>query len=120
MAAVFIWRSPLAVAQSLQARDRTHLADGVALWERYNRSGLAGLTGVNTFVTRYESIVEDPDIILRKQLDRSQDFISPRQLNPEIPFTLEKAILKCLEREPDNRYPITSVLVHDLKTALYV
>jgi hypothetical protein len=37
-----------------------HLADGVALWERYNRSGLAGLAGVDTFVTRYESIVEDP------------------------------------------------------------
>ncbi len=60
VAAVFIWRSPLAVARSLQARDRTHLADGVALWERYNRSGLAGLIGVDTFVTRYEKIVEDP------------------------------------------------------------
>ena len=60
VAAVFIWRSPLSVARSLQAWDRTHLADGVALWERYNRSGLAGLIGVDTFVTRYESIVEDP------------------------------------------------------------
>jgi hypothetical protein len=60
VAAVFIWRSPLAVARSLQARDGMHLADGVALWERYNRSGLAGLAGVDTFVVRYESIVEDP------------------------------------------------------------
>ena len=60
VAAVFIWRSPLSVARSLQARDRTNLADGVALWERYNRSGLAGLIGVDTFVTRYESIIEDP------------------------------------------------------------
>jgi hypothetical protein len=32
----------------------------VALWERYNRSGLAGLVGVDTYVIRYESIVEDP------------------------------------------------------------
>jgi hypothetical protein len=60
VAAVFIWRSPHSVALSLQARDRMHLADGVALWERYNRSGLTGLIGVDTFVTRYESIVEDP------------------------------------------------------------
>jgi len=60
VAAVFIWRSPIAVARSLQSRDRLPLADGVALWERYNRSGLAGLIGVDTFVTRYESIVEDP------------------------------------------------------------
>jgi hypothetical protein len=60
VAAVFIWRSPLSVARSLQARDGMHLADGVALWERYNQLGLAGLAGVDTFVTRYESIVEDP------------------------------------------------------------
>jgi len=78
-------------------------------------------------VTAYELLAgqkpfdgESPDEILRQQLDRSQNFITPRQLNPEIPFTLEKTILKCLEREPDNRYPITSLLVHDLKTALYV
>jgi len=37
-----------------------HLADGVALWERYNRSAVAGLVGVDTFVLRYESIIEDP------------------------------------------------------------
>ena len=60
VAAVFIWRSPLSVARSLQGRDGMHLADGVALWERYNRSALTGLVGVDTFVLRYESIVEDP------------------------------------------------------------
>jgi hypothetical protein len=60
VAAVFVWRSPLSVAHSLRARDAMALADGVALWERYNRSGLSGLIGVDTFVTRYESIVEDP------------------------------------------------------------
>jgi hypothetical protein len=60
VAAVFVWRSPLAVARSLRARDAMALADGVALWERYNRSGLTGLVGVDTFVIRYESIVEDP------------------------------------------------------------
>jgi hypothetical protein len=60
VAAVFVWRSPLSVAHSLRARDGMSLTDGVALWERYNRSGLAGLVGVDTFVTRYESMVEDP------------------------------------------------------------
>ena len=60
LAAVFIWRRPLSVARSLHARDRMHLADGVALWERYNRCALMGLVGVDTFVTRYEDIVEEP------------------------------------------------------------
>src|SRR5436190_8958646 len=78
-------------------------------------------------VTAYELLAgqkpfagDTPDEILRKQLDRGENFASPRQLNPEIPFTLEKVILQCLEKEPDKRYPITSVLVHELKTALYV
>lgn len=59
VAAVFIWRSPLSVARSIRSRDGLHLADGVALWERYNRSGLSSLVGVDTFVIAYESIVED-------------------------------------------------------------
>jgi eukaryotic-like serine/threonine-protein kinase len=44
----------------------------------------------------------------------------PREHNPDMPAALETIILKCLEREPDRRYPFTSVLVRDLQTALYV
>jgi serine/threonine protein kinase len=57
--------------------------------------------------------------ILRAQTIRT-DFLTPRQLNPDIPAGLERAILKCIEREPDKRYLYLSVLVGDLKTALYV
>jgi eukaryotic-like serine/threonine-protein kinase len=63
---------------------------------------------------------ESPEEILRKQLDRSLDFVAPRELNPDIPAPLEKAILKCLEREPDRRYPFMTLLVRDLESALYV
>lgn len=57
--------------------------------------------------------------ILRAQTDRS-DFLTPRQLNPDVPIGLERAILKCIEREPDKRYLYLSVLVRDLKAALYI
>lgn len=57
--------------------------------------------------------------ILRAQTDRA-DFVMPRQLNADIPVGLERAILKCIEREPDKRYLYLSVLVRDLKAALYV
>ncbi len=57
--------------------------------------------------------------ILRAQTDRS-DFLMPRQLNPDVPVGLERAILKCIEREPDKRYLYLSVLVRDLKAALYL
>ena len=63
---------------------------------------------------------DSPEEILRRQIDRSQDFVAPRELNPDIPAALEKAILKCLERDPDKRYPYMSVLVRDLQAALYV
>lgn len=33
---------------------------------------------------------------------------------------MEKVILKCLEYDPDERYPFFSVLTRDLKAALYV
>ena len=63
---------------------------------------------------------ETPEEILRKQLDRSLDFVAPRELNPDLPVALEKTILKCIEREPEKRYPYMSVLVRDLQSALYV
>ena len=61
MAAVLVWRSPMAVALSLKKRDSLPLADGVALWERYNRRAVDGLDGMDTYVLDYESVVGDGD-----------------------------------------------------------
>jgi hypothetical protein len=60
VAALLVWRSPLAVARSLHRRDGLALTSGLALWERYNRSALAGLAGIPTYVTSFESVVADP------------------------------------------------------------
>lgn len=57
--------------------------------------------------------------ILKNQLSRS-GFMLPRQLNEDIPAALQNAIVKCIETDPNKRYPFMSVLVRDLKTALYV
>jgi serine/threonine-protein kinase len=62
---------------------------------------------------------DTPEEILRKQLDRS-NLIAPRQLNEGIPAAVEKSILKSLDRDPDKRHPIMSVLVLELKAALYL
>ncbi|MEI7729962.1 MAG: serine/threonine-protein kinase [Verrucomicrobiota bacterium] len=78
-------------------------------------------------VTAYELLTyqkpfpgETPDEVLRRQLARTDSFIAPRELNPDIPATLEKVILRCLDNDPDKRYPIMSSVVHELKSALYV
>jgi serine/threonine-protein kinase len=57
--------------------------------------------------------------ILARQKDRS-GFITPRQHNPDLPPALEKVVLKCLQQDPDKRYLFMTVLLHELKTALYV
>jgi hypothetical protein len=41
-------------------------------------------------------------------------------LNGDIPAGLERIILRCLEKDMERRYPVTSVLVHELRQALYV
>jgi serine/threonine-protein kinase len=63
---------------------------------------------------------ESPDEVLKRQLDRAIDFTPPRELNPAIPAAVERTILTCLERDPDKRYPVMSMVVHELQKALYV
>jgi len=94
--------------EQLQRRPFDHRVDifafGVTAYEL--------LTGQKPFVG------DTAEEILRKQLERT--VTPPRELNPDIPPPLEKSILKCIERDPDSRHPIVSVLVHELQTALYV
>ena len=60
LTAVFVWRTPLAVAHSLQRRDGLPLVVGLALWERYNRAALAGLEGIDTFAVDFDAVVAGP------------------------------------------------------------
>jgi len=62
---------------------------------------------------------ETPGEILARQLNRSA-LIAPRQYNADIPASLEKVILRCLEYLPERRYPFTGVMVRELQAALYV
>ncbi|PWU17741.1 MAG: hypothetical protein C5B50_10735 [Verrucomicrobia bacterium] len=62
---------------------------------------------------------DTPSEIVRLMVDRS-GFVGPRQHNQDIPLALEKVILRCLERDPDRRYPFMGVMVRELQAALYV
>jgi hypothetical protein len=65
---IFVWRSPLAVARSLQERNGFSLVHGIALWEHYNVSALAALEGFDCYVTSYESVLDHPKPILAELL----------------------------------------------------
>jgi serine/threonine-protein kinase len=43
-----------------------------------------------------------------------------REHNPDVPPALEKVVMKCIEREPDRRYPMSGIMLRDLQNALYV
>jgi hypothetical protein len=58
--AVFVWRSPLAVARSLHARDGITLERGLRLWDRYNGDAIAGLTGLEVLTVNYDAVTDDP------------------------------------------------------------
>lgn len=51
-------------------------------------------------------------ILNQKQTD---DAPSPRTLNPRLPRDLETLCLKCLERDPGNRYPTAAALAAELE-----
>ncbi|MBI1348132.1 protein kinase [bacterium] len=44
--------------------------------------------------------------------------VRPRLLDPSIPRDLERICLRCLEKEPDRRYPSANALAHDLSAWL--
>jgi len=46
------------------------------------------------------------------------EMIPPRQLNPEIPRSFEKIILKCTQKKPERRYSSAKELIADLKRVL--
>lgn len=62
------------------------------------------------------------DIPFHSNLERLQGktLVKPRELNSAIPGELEKIILKCLERDPDLRYPSWESFVHEVDQLLQV
>lgn len=95
--------------------------------EQLQRLPIDGRVDIFAFgVAAYELVTnqkpfpgDTPAGILAAQLNDAGP-IPPREHNPALPANLEKVILKCLEREPDRRYPFMGVLMRDIQNALYL
>jgi serine/threonine-protein kinase len=62
---------------------------------------------------------ETPAEILAAQMEPN-GLVPLREYNPDVPPALEKVVLKCLERNPERRYPFSGVMLRELQSALYV
>ena len=52
--------------------------------------------------------------------DRAPDLHMLNLVVADMPASLEKVILRCLERDPGARYPFIGLMVRELQAALYV
>ncbi|SIT00868.1 Stk1 family PASTA domain-containing Ser/Thr kinase [Alicyclobacillus vulcanalis] len=59
---------------------------------------------------------ESPVTVALKHL--RDPFVEPRQLNKEIPQSVENIVLRCLAKEPESRYPDMAAVMADLDRAL--
>ena len=59
---VHVVRSPLEVAMSLNERNGFGIAEGMALWEAYNRAALAATSGGPRVIVNYDSLVAEPSL----------------------------------------------------------
>ena len=62
---------------------------------------------------------DSPGEILAAQLQPA-GAIPLREHNPDVPPALEKVVMKCIERDPERRYPFSGIMLRDLQNALYV
>ena len=95
--------------------------------EQLKREGIDGRADIFAFgVSAYELLTnkkpfpgETPREILAAQMQPAGP-AGLRELNGDVPPALEKVVLKCLERQPERRYPFSGVMLRDLQGALYV
>lgn len=59
-AVVMVYRHPVAVARSLEVRNRFPISRSLALWEHYNRCALHNTRGLPTLLRDYDDAFVDP------------------------------------------------------------
>ncbi len=95
--------------------------------EQLRREPLDGRADIFAFgVIAYELLTnhkpfpgENATEILAAQME-PEGPIAISERNPGVPPALEQIVLKCLARDPDQRYPMAGMMLRDLHATLYV
>ena len=117
----------LPIPEKPKKLDKNPGTPGYMAPEQLRREPVDGRADIFAFgVAAYELLAnqkpfpgDTPGEILAAQMNPA-GAIPLRQHNPDVPPALEKVVMKCLERDPDRRYPFCGVMLRDLQNALYV
>ena len=75
--------------------------------------------GVTLFEMLTGRVPYDGDTTVAVALQHIQDpFPSPKEIVPDLPFSVEQIVLKCCEKSPDRRYQTMEELAADLRHSL--
>lgn len=74
-----------------------------------------GITAYEMLTGRKPITGETREEILGKYADFNEHLRPPRTLVPDVPRAIESVVLKCLEKDPERRYPAMSLVVRDLQ-----
>jgi glycosyltransferase involved in cell wall biosynthesis len=69
---VFVYRSPIQVAQSLAKRENFSLRLGMALWEKYNLCALENANPLQRILINYETLMQHPVATVKKLYEQLQ------------------------------------------------
>jgi serine/threonine protein kinase len=73
-----------------------------------------GITAYEVMTGRKPVTGETWEEIVQKYANFKEHIRPPRYYNPQIPASIEQVILKCLEKDPGQRYPSLALVVRDL------
>ena len=113
---IHIYRNPLDVARSLEARNGMPIPVGLALWEAYNVKAVDASADVKRLVVSYEQLMASPSRVVRNMIDLldDQDYVLRAPTEVELKRLLNREL-----RHQRGGYEEYRTIASDAQIALF-